>query len=61
MKDKVGNLICDRCGIRNARKNRQRTSYHDDESNWANLCPSCQEEADEHWEEMWEEYYSSRL
>ena len=56
-----GNLTCTRCGCNKATENRQRTSYADDESNWAILCPSCQEECDEHWEELWQDYYASRM
>lgn len=37
---------------------RQNTAYNDDELNWAFLCPSCQEEANEYWQERWNEYYS---
>jgi hypothetical protein len=57
----TGTLECDRCRRKLATRNRQRTSYVDGESNWATLCPDCQEEADEYWEEMWKEYYSSRM
>lgn len=59
--DTPGNLKCSRCKRPGAKRNRQRTSYVDEESNWATLCPDCQEEADEYWKGMWEDYYSSRL
>ncbi len=54
-----GNLECEECGTCNARKNRQRTYYPDDASNWTTLCPSCQEINDEYWDDMWAEYYAS--
>jgi len=48
-----GDLICTVCGCANASRNRQRTAYVDDELNYAILCPQCQAEADEYWDEMW--------
>ena len=57
----TGELTCSYCGGPGASKNRQRTAYCDDERNWATLCPRCQEEADTHWDEMWDEYYSGVL
>lgn len=53
-----GNLKCSQCGAMNASKNRQRTAYANDEANLAVLCPACQDDADQHWDDMWEEYYS---
>lgn len=47
-----GDLECSRCGAKNASRNRQRTAYVKGD-NMATLCPSCQEEADEYWDEMW--------
>lgn len=54
-----GNLICQACGAKNASRNRQRTAYVDDEKNFSTLCPRCQDENDEYWDERWNEYYSS--
>ena len=51
------NLKCEHCGSKNAEKRRQRTAYADDEKNWRTLCPKCQEENDEYWNEMWDDYY----
>lgn len=51
-----GNLKCQMCGEMKASHNRQRTAYHDSD-NMADLCPGCQKEADDHWDEMWDEYY----
>lgn len=59
--EQSGNLICARCGVRNARRNRQCTNYCDDERNWDTLCPICQEDSDEYWKGMWKEYYGSVL
>lgn len=53
-----GTLTCKMCGAKNANHNRQRTAYVNDDMNWADLCPECQKEADEYWDEMWSDYYS---
>lgn len=37
------------------------TAYVNVESNFMNLCPGCQKNSDEHWEEMWKEYNSGCL
>lgn len=52
---------CTRCGVPNAERRRQRTQYVDDTSNWVTLCPSCHEENDAYWDEMWAEYYAGCL
>lgn len=44
----------------NASKNRQKTAYVNSD-NTAILCPQCQEVADEYWDDMWDQYYSSML
>lgn len=56
-----GNLKCWRCGEMNASRNRQQTAYVDDESNFAVFCPTCQDETDKYWQEMWTDYYNSVL
>jgi hypothetical protein len=43
-----------------ATNNRQRTAYPDSD-NMCVLCPVCQEDADKHWDEVWADYYSSRM
>lgn len=53
-----GTLQCTRCSATNASRNRQRTAYVDCD-NMETLCPKCQKEADEYWDEMWNEYYCS--
>ena len=55
-----GCKICKRCGSSNATTSRQMTKYADDNDNFVTLCPTCQEEADEYWKDMWIEYYNSQ-
>ncbi len=52
-------LKCERCRVVNDTvvRYRQRTMYHDDESNYATLCGECSEENDEYWDDMWADYY----
>jgi len=52
--------ICERCGANNAHRNRQRTAYVDSD-NMMTLCPTCQDDADEYWASMWEDYYGGLL
>jgi hypothetical protein len=47
-----GNLKCEGCGSMTASRNRQRTAYVDSD-NMATLCPECQREADQYWDDMW--------
>jgi phage FluMu protein Com len=54
-------LRCDCCNKLGAIKRRQNTNYVEDKSNFAILCPVCQEENDKYWKGMWEEYYSGCL
>lgn len=49
------------CESKNATRQRQNTAYNDDERNWVTLCPECAKANDEHWAEMWREYYSGCL
>jgi hypothetical protein len=37
------------------------TAYVDDKINWAVLCDECQDEANEYWQEQWDEYYRNCL
>ena len=39
----------------------QNTAYVDEKKNWVFLCDTCMEANDEHWDEMWREYYGSVL
>lgn len=52
-------MKCQVCNNERAHRRRQRTSYVDDEMNFATLCDKCQDEADEYWNGQWDEYYSS--
>jgi len=56
----MGFLImkCQQCGKKGAKRRRQNTAYADDERNFATLCEKCQEEATEHWNNMWNDSYS---
>lgn len=49
-----------RCG-QPGRPRRQNTAYNDEKMNWAIHCDECQELADEYWQELWDEYNSSRM
>ena len=40
---------------------RRGCSYVEDAVNWWVSCQLCQDEDDEHWKEMWEEYWAGRL
>ena len=51
---------CPNCRDAGAEYRRQNTAYHDDASNWMWACDPCQEIMDEHWAEMWADYYASR-
>lgn len=55
-----GSLICSNCGANNASENRQRTAYVNSD-NMDVLCPNCQKEADEYWDDMWSDFYSGCL
>ena len=47
------------CDSEDAKHRRQATAYVDDERNYAVLCDDCQKEADEYWNDQWQEYYNS--
>jgi hypothetical protein len=49
------------CGKYKSTRFRMRTFYVNEEDNYRILCPKCQEEAREYWNEMWQEYYSNVL
>lgn len=61
MKEKDDCLVCVYCGSLNASNNRQKTEYHNECDNMKVLCPDCQREEDEYWDDMWVDYYSSVL
>ena len=49
---------CQCCGKEGVKRRRQGSAYPDDELNFAVLCDECQTEANEHWVDMWDEYYT---
>jgi DNA-directed RNA polymerase subunit M/transcription elongation factor TFIIS len=49
------------CKNTNAKYRLQHTAYADENSNWKYLCPDCQNESNEYWDEQWKEYYAGRL
>lgn len=54
---------CPGCGrwFKYPRRRRQSTQYYDEESNYVTCCSDCFEEVEEHWAELWDEYYLGRL
>ena len=38
-------------------KRRQNTAYVEDERNWVFMCDECAKINDEHWQELWDDYY----
>lgn len=64
--DKLRDRLSLCCGaegpcFRKGRRQRQNTSYCDDERNWVIACDPCMETIQEHWNEMWAEYYAGVL
>ena len=51
----------DPCNNNNAVRYRMNTNYLNEELNWNTLCPDCQKLCDDHWKEMWKEYYHDKL
>ena len=51
------NIKCEQCGKLGAVRRRQNTLYAEDDSNFHTLCAVCQKEADDYWQERWDEYY----
>jgi hypothetical protein len=49
------------CGSQDAVRYRMHTQYWREESNYMNLCPLCQKECDDYWDEQWAEYYREVL
>lgn len=45
------------CDSNDAVRYKMRTSYVNEESNFAVLCPECQKECASYWDQMWSEYY----
>lgn len=49
------------CKSKNATRQRQNTKYVDDTQNWVTLCPDCMRANEEHWADMWADFYSGCL
>jgi hypothetical protein len=47
------------CDSNDAWKGHMNTRYVDEERNYATLCPSCWKECEEHWKDMWADYYNN--
>lgn len=50
---------CGPCDRNDAWRDHMNTQYSDKESNYATLCPDCWKECNEHWNEMWADYYNN--
>lgn len=52
---------CPQCGkwFQKVRTTRQNTAYVEDELNFFTGCRECEEQNDEYWAGMWEDYYGS--
>ena len=54
-------IRCPRCGGPSPSNQRLNTMYENEESNWMYACDECYQEIYDHYEELWADYYSSRL
>ena len=54
-------LQCSGCDRLDAVRYRQNTRYVEDERNFVTLCPECRQKNDQHWSDMWADYYSDCL
>lgn len=55
---------CPACGDPHSltvERRRLNTAYHNEESNWQTSCCHCFRESVEHYQELWDDYNSSRL
>lgn len=48
----AGTLECEHCGSKTASRNRQRSAYVDSD-NMRTLCPDCQKDMDEYYDDLW--------
>ena len=53
-------IKCCCCPAPAGQHRRQNTAYLDDELNWIYVCDRCNEDIEEYWKDMWEDYYRSR-
>jgi len=61
LKDLPEQIVCEMCELRVGQWRRQNTQYYDDRSNWVFLCNDCNMLNEEHWAEMWRDYYAECL
>ena len=47
------------CDSQEAWRAHMNTQYINEEQNYNTLCPECWKACDEHWKEMWQDYYSN--
>lgn len=52
---------CGRWFRTGVKRRRQSTAYVDEESNYVTCCPECFDEVEEHWGDMWGDFYSGLL
>lgn len=59
----MNEAICPMCGEEcdSVKRRRQNTRYANDEQNYVTTCKTCFEEIQEHWADMWSDYYSNIL
>lgn len=53
--------VCQWCSKPGAERYHQRTQYVEEERNYVTLCKKCRADNDEHWADMWSDYYSGCL
>jgi hypothetical protein len=49
------------CERTDAEWHHQNTMYVEERANWVYMCPDCAKARDAAWQEMWDEYNSSRF
>lgn len=62
-KVQLPNLKCEGwfgpCDRQDAWREHMNTQYVTEEQNYNTLCPECWKACDEHWKEMWQDYYNN--
>lgn len=58
--------LCGYCGICGRwfvypKRRHMNTMYINEESNYCKVCANCFEEIEEYWQDLWDDYNSSRL
>ena len=55
-------LVCTMCGTtENVKMHRRNTQFYEDDLNYLIACDSCIQQDNEYYQELWDEYYYSRL